>query len=736
MNIFLIISSIFFTTLAVGFFVGFFRGWCKSLIRLGITFINFLLAIFITPTITNIFTSKITNGSEISIFNFSFNISEIFKDIIGDDISISQSTTNLLVTTIANIIANLILFFAIFLVLQIFTLIIYWIVLMVLKFKNKEEKNSQNIGQRCLGGLQGLIGSLILIFVFMIPLFGSMNILDKTIEDSAGDNQISEASAISVSNSFLCGELYYNSEEIEEINSYIDRYKLIKKQYNSTLMGIMLKYTGINKLGTLSFNHLTNVNIMNENISFTNEISSLIETFNSSKVLLSDKIDLTSNEFFSNVNFVYKKATQSIFVQRYLTDLIPAWADKWSNNEKFFNIENPIPEEYHETVNHMLKAIASIQNFSRLDRNIETLFETISILNDHNIISQISNGQDLITILSNDKTIVKQVLFKLSSTGELRNNLPNTLNSSLSILYDIIVADDKFTPYISDSIIEDLDWDIETDTIQNIVNEFLNTYDLYINSESSKAESLSSLGKSIDFSRNSKILSTSLKSFMIGFIESDVTDIDQLTKENLVLLINEKWDIEENPDYSFEQSFSLLANTEKLINSITNNINASTPEDIGTIDKSNISNSIKNIISDDVSRKLYLDILKNNDIISSYIELNKISNSIIEIFTPFIENTTSETIDNDLIAFSSLIDIVSINNNFTELSLDECDKLINSISNSKCVMNILSNSNETSSLSILLTNIGQKNLKVLSESIENAQISENQKTIFNKFFKV
>ena len=515
MNIFLIISSIFFTTLAVGFFVGFFRGWCKSLIRLGITIANIAIAVFLSPFITGVITSNITEGSEISIFKFTLNLSDLFKDIIGNDITISQTTTNLLTTAIANVLANILLFLVIFLFLQVFSLMIYWIIILVLHLKCKEEKEPQNIGLRCLGGLQGLIGAIALLFVVLVPCFGIINILDKTSTNSTVPESIPQANAVSISNSFMCGELFYESEELNQIDSYINSYASLKKQYDSTLMGIILKYTGINKLGTLSFNHLTNVKVMGEKISLTNEVISVIETYNSAKTMLSDKLDYTSNNFIENVRSVYEDASQSIFIQKYLTDIIPVWAEKWSNDETFFNVSNPIPEQYHETANHMLKAIASIQSFSRLDRNINTILDSIVILNEHDFLTLLTDGQDVVSLLSNDKTIVKEILFTLSSTGELRNNLPNTLNSSLSILYDIVVGDDKFTPNISDTLFEELDWDLETDIIQNIVNEFLITYNSLSNPEVSNSEILTLLGKSIDSSRNSIILSKYLKSFII-----------------------------------------------------------------------------------------------------------------------------------------------------------------------------------------------------------------------------
>ena len=154
---------------------------------------------------------------------------------------------------------------------------------------------------------------------------------------------------------------------------------------------------------------------------------------------------------------------------------------------------------------------------------------------------------------------------------------------------------------------------------------------------------------------------------------------------------------------------------------------------------SELSNIIKDIVNDDKSKNLILGIIQDEEIIDSYLGSDTVSNAIANTLSSFIENTTPETIDADLNALSSVVDIISSNKNITELDSETCNILISSIGNSTTIMNIIdseTNSSETSSLHSLVLNIGQTNLNTLSQSVEDSNLNENDKNILNKFFNI
>lgn len=768
MNIFLILSGVFFGILAVGFLVGFFRGWCKSLIRLGITIFNLLIALLVSPLITGLFTSKVADGSEISIFSLSINIADIFKDFVGNDITLSQNTTNLLTASLTAIIVNLLLYIIIFLVLQFISLIVYLIIVLILFLKKGDEdeeeivttetsdelqnesktqnivpiqndlKPSQHIGLRLLGGFEGLVGAIALLFVILVPCFGFMNIMDKTLIGSPKNDTVQTASAVSLNkslNSFICGELFYdNNENMDTINEYIGNYAKLKAKYNSTFMGKFLKYTGINKLGILAFNNLTNVSIAGNEVSLTNETAAVIDTFNSLKYSSTD-FDFADIETVNAFKEIYTNASRSLFIQRYAEDLIPVWAEKWTNGEKFFGFNNPAPAEYKETINHLLKVFSSSTSFSRINLNVEILFDAYKVINEHEIIKQINNGTNFIDILSNDKTIIKQLLETLAVTAEFKNHLPNALNSALSIVYDSVIGDDKFIPTLSETQTVEILWTEECVIIQNIVNELLLTYENVSNSDNSTLN-LEQFGKVLDTSKTSQILSDSLKSFFICFVESEKVELDTILKTNLIDLINTKWS---ELNYSFEKAFSTITETSKVVESVINNLNSTTANQIENIDFSNLSSTIEYIINDDYSKTLILNIAKDENLVKDYIGDSAVATTFTDILTSFIENTSTETLSQDIEAMNSVINIIGTNSDFDNLDSTTCDKFIENIGNSETMINIIDDltSNENNSnLQTLVSDIGSDNLSTLSESIASSQLSEEQKNILNKLFEI
>ena len=143
----------------------------------------------------------------------------------------------------------------------ILSLIVYWIVILCLHIKNKKEgvKPEKTVSYwwlKVLGGGIGMIGSVMIAFVLLTPMFGVMNVCNKFVEKG------SNSAAVAASpNSYVCGELYYTEDKnIGQVEGYIEKYAEIKKTYDKSFIGGLFNFTGICKLGTSTFNYLTNVN--------------------------------------------------------------------------------------------------------------------------------------------------------------------------------------------------------------------------------------------------------------------------------------------------------------------------------------------------------------------------------------------------------------------------------------------------------------------------------------------
>ena len=319
MNIFVIASSVFFTIIVLGFAWGFFRGWCKSLIRLGVLVGDFIISLFVAPVISKAVVGNITSGSQISIFGLTIDFQSIVEGYFGSDLDSALGTTAALASSLMNVVINVVLFILMFILINIISLIVYGIVLLVLrKNREKDKVKKEHIGLKFLGGFEGLISSIVLLFVFLVPFFGIMDVLNNAVKEEPKPQ--ATASAQSLSSSFMCGELYYTDDEnIGEIEYYIESYASLKKKYNSSLMGFVFKYTGLNKLGCVSFNHLSTVKVDGEKIKLNNEIVTVINTYNIYKdTFINKDLDFTKAETIDSILTIYNEAKNSSFAKKYV----------------------------------------------------------------------------------------------------------------------------------------------------------------------------------------------------------------------------------------------------------------------------------------------------------------------------------------------------------------------------------------------------------------------------------
>ena len=766
MNIFLIISGVFLVLLGLGFLLGFFRGWCKSLIRLGIVVAIFLTALFVTPIISDLFDSFIrSDGTKIILFGTEIDILVYIKDYVGTDLNSVIETTTILVSSVVKIILNFVTFILIFIVLEIISLIAYWIISFIVGSAIKEDKEREiqelneqnsskklevsesgetqteaqgatytqiniskepkgkNIWLRLLGGLEGMVGAVVLCLVILVPIFGIMNTLDKTLEKQPSSNEAVASAAHVGINNFICGELYYTEDKnIGKIESLIEKYDVLRNDYKKSPVGFMLKYTGIEKLGTVSFNYLTTVKVDDSNMKISSELASIIDTYSLyKKVFIKEKFDIKKPDTISNIKLLYTKAKESTFVKMYIEDIIPNIANKWANNEKFIGIDNPIPEKYQSVANGLLNTFAATKSFNNIDNNLMALFTIAERASEQGLIVSIAEGKDIILVLSENNQIVKDSIIALYSTFELRNNTIDTLNNALVLVYDLIVGDGKLAYTPSENTPKISDVNAEAQRLQDITNEILSLYKKLdnVNAENTEEliDELGQIGKIIDLSRNSESLSNTLQKFIVNFINSNLIKLGEdanKIKTTLVSYIDEKWSVEENPDFSFETTFKTVGETVKVANNILNKAEDITIKDLSSVIEIVVNNeNVKEVLSDVIKDEIIVDLVGDSET----------AEVMTDILDTFIENTTAETLEKDLEAAQSVIDVISKGNN-KEFNETVSNEIIESIGSSDAIMSMIDSVTSDSSktgLQDLVSEVSQENKDMLTNSIENSK---------------
>ncbi len=705
-TIMMALSGTIIGLLVIGFLIGVWRGWKKSLARFIALLVILLIALFLTPVISSAIINACTDGTTISIFGFTYDFQELVSSIAGSseglgDIVAADGTTTELAFALMNVAVNVVLFVAMFLVLSLLALFVHFIVFLVLRSKAKKNGTltAKKAANRLIGGGIGFFSMIIICFTFLIPVFGVMNICNTFITDEKG-GESANASVLTSSSiqNYLGANLYYTEDEnIGTIETYVETYAKIKENYDKSPMGAVFNALGISKLGSISFNYLTSVKSGDLEVNVTNEIVSVIKVYNEYKeTFVANKFDITNNNSVDGIISIYDVATTSKIVQSYIIELLPKLCENWENGEAFLGIEPPVSGEMTKMFNHVLE-IFKTDDINRISNNLKAVMGVVKVANNNNLISTIQAGDvDVMEFLAGNETLVKDAVLQLSTTPELRSNLPIIINDALAIGYKSVVGEDaSFSGgNLTSEEIAAINWNSEADVFQKLVNTLLSVFE-NLQDDGSASESsnkmlneLSSIGEAIDLSRNSVILSDPMKEFITGFINTENVSLSLDIKSQINGNINNYWASE---TYSFKAMFKTLQETASLVDKMTSDPENVTLENIKdtlitVAGSQEMKDSIKDLISSDIVDELVPE------------EYKETASAVTEMFGTFIDEITPEKIEQDIAAADEIINIINVSQNHGgNLSLGETEEekkqaannLVETIANSSAVMAVV-----------------------------------------------
>ena len=705
-TIMMALSGTIIGLLVIGFLIGVWRGWKKSLARFIALLVILLIALFLTPVISSAIINACTDGTTISIFGFTYDFQELVSSIAGSseglgEIVAADGTTTELAFALMNVAVNVVLFVAMFLVLSLLALFVHFIVFLVLRSKAKKNGTltAKKAANRLIGGGIGFFSMVIICFTFLIPVFGVMNICNTFITDEKG-SESANASVLTSSSiqNYLGANLYYTEDEnIGTVETYVETYAKIKENYDKSPMGAVFNALGISKLGSISFNYLTSVKSGDLEVNVTNEIVSVIKVYNEYKeTFVANKFDITNNNSVDGIISIYDVATTSKIVQSYIIELLPKLCENWSNGEAFLGIEPPVSGEMTQMLNHVLE-IFKTDDINRISNNLKAVMGVVKVANNNNLISTIQAGDvEIMEILADNETFVKDAVLQLSTTPELRSNLPIIINDALAIGYKSVVGEDaSFSGgNLTSEEIAAINWNSEADVFQKLVNTLLSVFE-NLQDDGSASESsnqmlneLSSIGEAIDLSRNSVILSDPMKEFITGFINTENVSLSLDIKSQINGNINNYWASE---TYSFKAMFKTLQETASLVDKMT-----SDPENI-TLE--NIKDTLVTVAGSQEMKDSIKDLI-GSDIVDELVpeEYKETASAVTEMFGTFIDEITPEKIEQDIAAADEIINIINVSQNHGgNLSLGETEEekkqaannLVETIANSSAVMAVV-----------------------------------------------
>ena len=748
MKIVTIVTSVCLSLVFIGFVIGFFRSWKKSLIRFGILFGSLLMAIFLSPVLSARLMRIFVKGNTFSGFGMTLDLEGVISGMVGDeqivaDLMSANSTTSNLTTALLNVVMNVIGFLLIFFVLWFFSLFVYWIVCLILRIRrHKDEdalpvdKNAKYWWLKVLGGGIGIFSMIIICFVVMTPVFGVMNVCDKFLQTS----NTTAAASLPNTNSLVCGELYYDEDKhIGGVEGYIKKYAEIRGDYNKSFIGKTFNFFGISKLGSATFNRLTNVTAGNLKLNVTNEMVVIIKTYNQYKeTFIANKFDITNNESIDGVLEIYDVANDSAIAKGYIEELVPKLCTRWTNGEKFLGIEMPIKGQMEPLAVDMLE-IFKTTNATRIESNVKALAGVLKIANNNGLVKAVQEGSDLVSFLSSNTTFVKDAVLQLSSTNELRHAMPAIMCDFTEIVYDTVVGGEAVfeEAELTNEQIDQIDWTSEANLLQGISNSVLDVYNATKDNSNSSAmaDQLVNVGKIIDNSKNSMILSKPFKVFINGFINSSNFNLDASVKTTILNAINDHWD---DSTYSFAKMFGTIQETIKVTQSIVNGN--------GSIDLGNLSGVLGDVIEDENVKETIKDALSSN-IVSQITGGNQTTEVLTDMLDSFINGTSKDTIEKDIAAGQEIINIVDtamnsenkelvLEGNTTEEKQAKADEILETIADSNVVMGMIQDADNQAVKDIAQSITGEDAQLLVNSISTNENLTPEQKAILNGLFGI
>lgn len=745
MSIISISTVVLVFLMVLGALLGFLRGWAKSLARLGIVAGCFLFSFFLAPVFSSLLMDNFVSGFVLTIFSQKIDFEQIASSIINNEettntLISSSETTAKLANALMHIAVNVVMFLLVFIVISLLAYIIYSIVVFVLSKTRKSEKPERNgkyWGLKSVGGVIGLVGGVIVAFVFMVPVFGVMNVCNKFIqEESASANALAVAyDPVSTT----CGKLYYTEDKnIGGVETYVSKYEEFKNKYDKSFIGGLFNFTGLSKLGAKTFDKLTVVDSDGMELDLSNEIVSMINVYNAYKnTFKKQSFNLADAESVEGLETLYKTATNSEIVKGYLTELVPNICEKWLAGEKYLGIAFPISGDFEPLAKDLLKVL-NTKSFSSMDENLKAIIGAIKVANQNGFILSIQEKKPLLEYFKDSDSFVEDEINELAKADDIQKVFPDIINDFMTIAHKELVKQEfDYSVYtLTQEELDRVNWQTEASTIQELTTTIVGVYEKTKDSTSSDVliDCLKDVGATIDSARTSVLISRQTKKLLISYIESKNFELDALVDS-----INEHWDDE---NYKFEDMFDAIGKTAKLAQSISNNTGSLNMEELGSTLESVLFKEDGTVNS---AVKEELKSLVASDTVQKLVGTSEEATVLTDMLDTLLDSTTKEDVQKNITAGEAVVKIINNNKNDGGIKLDgetEAEKqasakeIIENIAGSDDVMGLLEDASNQSGSALKNMASGKtgNDYQVFVESIDSANISESQKQILKNLF--
>ena len=724
MNLMLIISFALGALLFIGFLFGIIRSWKKSLIRASLIVVSLIVALLFSSKVASALMTNFVDGLVLSIFGQTINLESVIGEIAGDLLSEGTALTNL-TTALMHVIVKLIAFLIIFVVMFIVTLIIYFIISAIMSGRQRSRsvgKVKPKAWERLIGGGIGILASLVVGLALFTPVFGVMDVCDKFIATGKKD------AASAYNSSLVCGKFYTDNGQIGKVETYLEKYEKLRSDYKKSFAGFVFTYTGVDAIGKSTFNTLSTVTHNGLKLNLTDECVNIGNVYNIYREsFVQNKFDLAKTESVEALQKIYNISKNSEVLRSFIVDLVPKMSAKWSNGEKFLGKEIPLTGDLKDIVVEFL-GVYNTKDFIVLDKNISIAFDSIRIANKHDVIQAVNSGVEILDVIDNG-TFVKDEIINMASSSDFRRVLPKVLTTTIKIAYKSVLDDPgtKLDQNFTQAQLAEIVWDDEAQISQTIVTKMLGFMD-----GKDLIDSLIDFGVVIDSSRSSKILSHPVKILMTDYINTKVSELNDIAREVLVNSFSEEnWQSE---TYCYENLFRTVQTT------------ASVAGDKGDVKFTDIP--LDTMLEKDTDGKVKDTIQQAIDagVIKDLVDDSTKAEVYEDLITSVLDNyQAGESIENDMKAGQVVTDIISKSNNensmFGENKDNEAATAVTNLTSSSAVMGVLESEaqkvegSQNSAVKDYIDSMNEADKAAFENAILNME-SGNDKNTLAKLFGV
>ena len=559
-----------------------------------------------------------------------------------------------------------------------------------------------------------------------------MNVCDKFIESGN-----SSASALAYSGtSYVGGKFYTEDEKIGQVESYLKKYYDLRNDYKKSFAGVVFTYSGVDAIGKSTFTSLSTTTEKGLKVSLTNECVSIANVYNEYKENFEEKeFEIATEEGVRAVQNLYGAAKGSEVLKSLVVEVVPKLVQKWENDEKYLGIEMPVSGDMKEIALDILE-VFNTDDFNTMDENINVLFEAMSVANENGVLEATKNGGSITNVIDRG-TFVKDEILVLAESSRFKQALPQVLTTVVKIAYKDAIGDPgtSFDQLFTQEQIAALDWNREAENMQTIVSGIYK----FIDSDN-VIDNLGEIGEVIDASRESVILSTITKTFMVDYIENNVSDseVGADAKATLIDSVTNDWT---NKDYSYKTLFNAISKTAKIAESIT-------AEDVQDMGFDELSEVIRDLIVNDKDGQVK-DTIKTaigDGVLENLLGDEELASAFGDMIVTLLDNTTEATVETDLDACQVIANIINCAENNEGSVLDKypadvehdktsADVMVETLTKSEAVMSLLiTESNKVDSvIKAYIDNLKLSDRTSIQTAIEKLENGDN-KTALSKLF--